>query len=595
MAGVCFSMFAPLNPEKVRATDGTSPLFWIRHIPNQPFTDEVNGNNHFGVDQLLLLMGDHGLKFYRAAAETVVSGPLGLIASNDVVLLKVNAQWKYRGCTNSDLIRGLIQRILDHPDGFTGEVIIFENGQGRGSLNCDTTGSGYPDAGVHANANDETHSFLYLVDTVFQDPRVSAYLLDLIRDTFIGGTDHVTDGYRKFENVSYPCFTTAHGHRVELKKGIWDGSGYKQNLKLINVPVLKYHDQGGSEITESLKHFYGIVSMADGQSAFRHYDGLGNTCGKMVVSVRTPVLNIIDAIWVSHSSITGYPAGNTARANQILASQDPVALDYWAAKYVLYPISRSPRHLPDFPGVDQWLTAARDLINGRGGLLNPESGILVDQVTKDEASMQVFTSQSVKLLAPDGGEVIPSGSEYTISWDSTPNAAKFNLMLSLDQGATWTPIPGAQNIPGTSFKWVVPQPTGNKIRCLIKVTGFNLDGKKVGSDRSTAPFAIQVVTLTAPNGGATLFSGQGQLITWETHGTNRTVAEVRIYYTKDGETTWSLIDVVPGNPGRYDAWTVPRVIRTKRRCKVKVVLMDDRGHRLGVDTSDTFFTIEPTA
>jgi hypothetical protein len=153
-----------------------------------------------------------------------------------------------------------------------------------------------------------------------------------------------------------------------LREGIWNGSGHTQNLKLINVPVLKHHDTGGSEITASLKHCYGIVSMADGQSGFRHYGGLGETCGKMIASVRTPVLNIIDAIWVSHSSVAGYPTDTTFRANQILASQDPVALDYWAAKYIMYPISHSPRHLPTFSGIDLWLTNAQAAINDRGGL-----------------------------------------------------------------------------------------------------------------------------------------------------------------------------------------------------------------------------------
>jgi hypothetical protein len=107
----------------------------------------------------------------------------------------------------------------------------------------------------------------------------------------------------------------------------------------------------------------------------------------MVVSIRTPVLNIIDAIWVSHSSLSGYPESTTFRANQLLASQDPVALDYSAAKYILHPVSRNSRHLPSFPGIDQWLSNARDTINGRGGLYNLNSGILVGSVTKDEAEM----------------------------------------------------------------------------------------------------------------------------------------------------------------------------------------------------------------
>ncbi len=389
MAGFCFSFFGYPFPRSARAASSpTNYLFWVQDIPDQPFDPLKGPNQHVGVEGLLDLMGMWGLKFYRSSQETHLSGPIGMIASHDVVLIKVNAQWKYRGCTNSDLIRGLIQKILDHPDGFDGEVVIFENGQGRGSLNCDTA-SGYPDGDVHANANDESHSFVYLANSIFSDPRVSCFLLDPIGGTFIGSSDHVTNGYRRYDRVSYPCFTTARGHRVELREGIWNGTGYSQNIKLINVPVLKHHDTGGSEITASLKHFYGVVSMADGQSGFRHYTGLGETSGRMVVSVRTPVLNIIDAIWVSHISLSGYPTNMSFRANQILASQDPVALDYWAAKYILFPIDGNGRHHPNFPGIDQWLTGALGTINGSGGLYSPNSGIFVQQVTKTEREMFV--------------------------------------------------------------------------------------------------------------------------------------------------------------------------------------------------------------
>jgi uncharacterized protein (DUF362 family) len=338
-------------------------------------------------------MGHKGLKFYQSDRYTLLSSALGMIGPEDVVLIKVNAQWKYRGCTNSDLVRGLIQRILEHPDGFTGEVVIFENGQGKGSLYCDRqfgkNGPMYPDDATHANAEDESHSFMYLVDEVFNDSRVSAYLLDPIRQTFIGDSDHVTDGYRKYENVSYPCFTTAGGHRVELKEGVWNGSGFDDKIKLINVPVLKHHDKGGSEITASLKHFYGIISMGDGQFQYRHYTGLGETCGKMVASVKTPVLNIIDGIWVPYLRLRGYPHDKNFRANTIIASQDPVALDYWAAKHVLYPIDENERHHPDFPVIDYWLSEARDTINMRGGLYNPDHGIFVQNTTKNEQEMNI--------------------------------------------------------------------------------------------------------------------------------------------------------------------------------------------------------------
>ncbi len=372
-------------------------LFWVKRIPQQPFYHLDQSNYHAGIDCLLQLMGKKGLKFYRSAKKTPLSSKRGLIGAEDVVLIKVNAQWKYRGCTNSDLIRGLVQRVLDHPDVFTGEVVIFENGQGRGSLNCDTSRS-YSNSEVHANALDESHSFTYLVETIFQDPRASSYLLDPIKSRFIDEDDHETDGYRRYENVSYPCFTTQGGHRIELQKGLWTGDGYAQNLKLINVPVLKHHDRGGSEITASLKHVYGIVSMSDGQSGYRHYQGLGDTCGKMMVSVCTPVLNIMDAIWVSHRSLGGHPTSVPYRAQQIIASQDPVALDYWAAKKIMYPIDKNHRHHPLFPGIQKWLIDAEEIINTRGGLFHRQKGIFVRKVTQNENKMEAYKANAKRFL-----------------------------------------------------------------------------------------------------------------------------------------------------------------------------------------------------
>jgi uncharacterized protein (DUF362 family) len=387
-AGLTTALAGPFRGNLEAAT-AKSHLYWVDQIPDLPYIDPGHPNYHAGVEALLGLMGGNGLKFYRSATSSPLAGSQGIIAPDDVVLIKVNAQWKYRGCTNSDVIRGLIQRILDHPDGFSGEVVIFENGQGRGSLACDTSSSYGGDTSVHANANDENQSFEYLAGVTFAGDPVSTRLMDPIRGTFLAAGDHTREGFRHYQNVSYPCFNTAGGRRVELKQGIWTGGSYSQKLKLINVPVLKHHDTGGSEITASLKHFYGVVSMSDGYSGIRHYGKLGKTCGKMVVSVRTPVLNIIDAIWTSYASITGTPAPTTFRTNTLAASQDPVALDTWAAKNILYPIDNNPRHLPTFSGVKAWLVQAKNIINVRGGLYDAGAGIQVRRVTNSPSGMIV--------------------------------------------------------------------------------------------------------------------------------------------------------------------------------------------------------------
>ncbi len=357
-----------------------SSIFRVTDCP----VPELHGNHHEGLDALFKLMAENDLKLYRTQEGSAIGGPDGLIDAGDIVLVKVNAQWKYRGCTNSDVIRGLIQRILEHPEGFKGEVVIFENGQGGGSLDCDSMwGRQYTDTGVHANAEDESHSYSYLVDTVFAGKWVSKYLLDPVRETFIELDDHGTDGYRRLGKVSYPCFTTVGGNRVELKEGIWNGSGYDGNLKLINVPVLKHH--GGCGITGALKSYYGILSMADGYRGERHYEKIGKHLGEMVAKVRAPTLNIMDCIWVTPVMWAGYPPENTTRLNQLLASVDPVALDYWASKHLLYPIDGNEEHHPDrFPPLRNYLSTASEIINAEGGIAGRET-------TLDESKIDVHT------------------------------------------------------------------------------------------------------------------------------------------------------------------------------------------------------------
>jgi hypothetical protein len=467
--GIIIPYLSRLPRFKGAAASTLNDLYWVKQIPDHPFYDPGQVNYHLGLDSLLYLMADSGLKFYRSSDGSPLAGPSGLIAADDVVLIKVNAQWKYRGCTNSDLVCGLIQRLLDHPEGFRGEVVIIENGQGRGSLNCDTSAAYDGDTSVRANANDANHSFLYLVNHIFRDPRVSAFLLDPIREQFIGNSNHSANGYRKYENVSYPCFTTAGGRRVELREGVWQGSGYRSNLKLINVPVLKHHDTGGSEITASLKHMYGLLSMSDGQSGFRHYSGLGETCGRMMASVRTPVLNIVDAIWVSYSSLTGYPAGSTFRANELLASQDPVAADYWAAKYILYPVDSNFRHHPEFSGVDSWLTQALNTINSRGGLLDPAQGVLVDQVTKREDQMRVQTTGAGEFLNRARLSVSSTALQFTASTAQLQTLEKtFRVAVSGARPLAWSIESDAA--------WIICSPSSGagdaSIAVLVRTAGL---------------------------------------------------------------------------------------------------------------------------
>lgn len=404
-------LVAKLDAESAFA--GTTEKSQVFKVNNCPVHD--GERRHAGMDALLHLLSENGTRFYRTARTGTLNGPLGLIAADDVVILKVNAQWKCRGCTNTDVLRGLIHRVLQHPDGFRGEVVIFENGQGRPAsydgIHNDSLKDEYkpfPElAGkVMVNAEDQQVTTIdYLVNTEFAGKPVSSLLMDQHANTWIANDDHKKNGYRRVglpgtDCISYPCFTTVRGNRIELREGRWTGSGYAQNLKLIHCPVLKDHS-GDIGMTGALKIVYGTLSMSDGTSARRHYADLGSQCARMWTEVRAADLNILDCIWVSYGSMSaggqhvsgciGYPPSITSRQNVLLAGHDPLALDYHANRHILLPLggNSAEAHDPDNnPRLVTVYTQAKETINAAGGIRGR-------RVNADAAHIEVVSADAM--------------------------------------------------------------------------------------------------------------------------------------------------------------------------------------------------------
>jgi fibronectin type 3 domain-containing protein len=201
-----------------------------------------------------------------------------------------------------------------------------------------------------------------------------------------------------------------------------------------------------------------------------------------------------------------------------------------------------------------------------------------------------FSSETPVVVAfPNGGEVIPSGSTAHIQWWASPDTAKVDLQYSIDNGITWMNI--ANGVSGTtSYNWIIPLPMNNKNQCFVKVVGYNSSNLKTGEDKSNATFSIVVVQVTAPIKGETLKSGNIYTIRWTTNATNSPVTKVKLLYTTNGGSTWNLIDTLTSNPGSYN-WKVP--IISSNNCRVKIVLKDAGGNRMGIDKSNGYFTIQP--
>jgi len=183
------------------------------------------------LNHLLELMDTDGLKFYETKVNGLLQGPGGLITADDVVIVKVNSQWDECGMTNTDLVKAIVSAVIAHPDGFRGEVIIADNGQGQygssghgGSLDYEVN-----------NAEDRGQSVQRVADSFSGLGKVSTYLWDTITEKGVGeySEGDAEDGYVLAEMAdpltgvlpSYPKFTTKHGTHTSASRG---GSGTRR-------------------------------------------------------------------------------------------------------------------------------------------------------------------------------------------------------------------------------------------------------------------------------------------------------------------------------------------------------------------------------
>ena len=316
--------------------------------PSDIFAVTDTFGNDDAVTRLIALMQSHGLPFYAQ------NDSPGIIGKNDVVIIKVNSQWDERGGTNSDLVKLLVQAILDHPQGFAGEVVIADNGQGQ----YGSTGRGGSLSYALNNAKDKAQSMQVVADS-FPDQKVSTYLWDTITNKKVGeyAKGDMADGYilsgppdeRTKIAVTYPKFQTKYGTYISFKLGVWDaanGSYNSQRLKVLNVPVLKTHAIYG--VTACVKHYMGVGSdMQSREAGGRSHNSVGSGgMGTEMAQTRFPDLNILDAIWINAHPGSG-PSTSYEQASHtgiIAASVDPAALDYWAAKNILMPAARDLGH-----------------------------------------------------------------------------------------------------------------------------------------------------------------------------------------------------------------------------------------------------------
>jgi hypothetical protein len=330
----------------------TNPAYraQVYHLTECPQTPD--GDRFIGLDHLVTLMGYHGLKFYESETVSMESGPDGLFATDDLVVIKINYQWSERGGTNTDVLRGLIRRLVDHPDGFTGEIVVCENAQFASVAGFDRPLNNAEDHSL--SPHDVVTHFAAL------GFNVSHYDWTSVRYTEVGEyvDRDMADGYVVYPydaqlngRISYPKFQTDSGRYVSIRHGIWDAvqeTYDRETLKFINVPVLKSH-HATYGVTACVKDYMGVVSGALNTNS--HAAIAYGILGALLGEIRLADLNILDCIWINANPYSGPGTtyGIATRRDELVASVDPVAADLWATKNILIPAFIDNGYSPPWP------------------------------------------------------------------------------------------------------------------------------------------------------------------------------------------------------------------------------------------------------
>lgn len=309
------------------------------------------------------------------------------IGVNDIVVLKPNAQWWNQGRTNLAAMKGFMDLVLNIP-GFKGEIIIAENQH-------------FVDPSLPEEEKDNVRGWTHFSEINGDIDGVNHNLNTLIEMYQNNGHKNVTkshwrdggprpkgkkpkasdggivsgpfekDGYvwtdidyvfspifglKKWKvKLSYPVFTSKYsGITIDFKDGAFmrDGKGGGEHLpdrplKFINFAVLNdhYHNTG---ITSAVKNYMGVTDLSCGvlkpEGYYNVHDCGGRfwgyakagPIGLFMKTIRKADLNIVTAEWVGYGHRTD--TSLAARKRTILASTDPVALDYYGAKYLVLPL-----------------------------------------------------------------------------------------------------------------------------------------------------------------------------------------------------------------------------------------------------------------
>ncbi|MBW2457899.1 MAG: hypothetical protein JRI68_25565 [Deltaproteobacteria bacterium] len=165
-----------------------------------------------------------------------------------------------------------------------------------------------------------------------------------------------------------------------------------------------------------------------------------------------------------------------------------------------------------------------------------------DLVQPDVALPDVGSQPYLQVVSPNGGESLPVGFDYEISWISANLADTVFIYYSKDFFTSDVNVIAADHLDTGSYTWTVPDDLSINVR--VKVAA-SMSPDTV-FDFSDLPFSIvdASITVTSPNGGETLLPFGGHEITWTSE---HVLGDVRIEYSRD-DFVAEAIEIVAATP-----------------------------------------------
>ena len=428
-------------------------------VPNEYLVDTA-------IDNLLVLMQSKNIYFHKT-----VLHPSGIVGSDNIVVIKGNFQWTSRNTTSTDRIKGVIWKILQHPDGFTGEIIVCDNTQNY-AINQEDN-----------NSEDTEQSIVDVVNTFSSKGypvslRDWSNVYDVVVQEYSAG--NYTEGfvYESATKISYPKFTSPYGHyNISLRYGIWDSNSSSYDLDrlcIIDFPVLKAHSWSGATI--AIKNWIGVLTTAypneryGGTSSMHdnYFFGPYALVAK-VMAVTFPKLTIVDADWTSTASNSTLT--DLVHTKMLLGSTDPCAISWYAAKYILTPIAVDPNNTnPDRNGskyknnLSAWTNCLKDL------------GFAV---TKDSSQISVYNFSTLPVELTSFTASI-SANEVNLTWQTATEVNNYGFEVERKSSTSWQKIGfvqgnGNSNSP-KEYSYVDKDPIGGR-KFQYRLKQIDDDGK----------------------------------------------------------------------------------------------------------------------